>query len=241
MVLALESATELAGVALADEHGVLAAAVVARGRRHAESLVPAVAFVCERAGVALAAVEALAVDVGPGLFTGLRVGVATARALASALDRPVVEVGSTEVVAAAVAASGLVADGGALAAVVDARRGEVFHRRFVVRHATAVPDSDTARSAPGELAAELGAGGPWVVAGDGARRHAGLLGAVPGVTVAGPGFDHPAPGVLAVLGVAGALAGGAVAPAAVVPRYLRDADVRIHWERRAPRPRAERS
>ncbi|HTZ07615.1 MAG TPA: tRNA (adenosine(37)-N6)-threonylcarbamoyltransferase complex dimerization subunit type 1 TsaB [Acidimicrobiales bacterium] len=240
MVLALESATELAGVALADGEGVLAQAALTRGRRHAEAMVPTVAFVCERAGVALGAVEAVAVDVGPGLFTGLRVGVATARALATALALPVVAVGSTEVVAAAVAASGLVPEGTEVVAVVDARRGEVFAQRFTVDDGAARPRAEAARHTPEDLATAL-ADAPGVVAGDGARRHAAVLGAVPGVTVAGPAFDHPSPAVLAVLGVARADRGATAAPGAVLPRYLRDADVRINWERRAPRPRLERA
>ncbi len=57
------------------------------GRHHAESIAPAIDFVCRRAGVSLSALDAVGVDVGPGLFTGLRVGVGTAQALAFALGQ----------------------------------------------------------------------------------------------------------------------------------------------------------
>ena len=101
IVLGIESATESVGVALAASDGVLASVEVARGRRHAESIVPCVQFVCERADIELSEVGAIAVDVGPGLFTGMRVGIATAKSLAMALNIPMVPMTSLEVLAAA--------------------------------------------------------------------------------------------------------------------------------------------
>ena len=238
MVLAVESATELAGVALADEDGVLACATVSRGRRHAESIAPAIDFVCRRAGVALAELDAVAVDVGPGLFTGLRVGVGTAKALAFALDLPLVALSSLEVLAHAAAAAGL-APGTLVVPVVDARRGEVFVARCRVTPAGLAWEQDEGRRTPDALAAELaGLGGPVVVAGNGARRYRDVLGAVPGVVVAGPSLDFPDPAVLGALVVAAAGAGRTTDDSAVLPHYLRDAETRINWETRAPRPAA---
>ncbi len=157
MVLAVESATELAGVALADEAGVLATATVSRGRHHAESIAPAIEFVCRRAGVALSALDAVGVDVGPGLFTGLRVGVGTAKALAFALDRPLVTVGSLEVLAHAVATAG-VAPGTLVVPVVDARRGEVFVGRLRATAGGVAWEEGETRRTPEALAAELSEG-----------------------------------------------------------------------------------
>ena len=129
LVLAVESATEAAGVALADEAGVLSSATTSRGRRHAESVAPSVDFVCRRAGVSLRDVEGICVDVGPGLFTGLRVGISTAKALGFALGVPVASATSLEVLAEALSAWG--ADPGSLLVpVVDAKRAEVFSARF---------------------------------------------------------------------------------------------------------------
>ncbi|MHB8329395.1 MAG: tRNA (adenosine(37)-N6)-threonylcarbamoyltransferase complex dimerization subunit type 1 TsaB, partial [Acidimicrobiales bacterium] len=70
----MESATELAGVALADHAGVLATVTASRRRRHCETIAPSVQFACRQAEVSLSDIDAVAVDVGPGLFTGLRVG-----------------------------------------------------------------------------------------------------------------------------------------------------------------------
>ena len=96
LILAIETATESVGVALGGRDGVLASVTIARGRRHGETLAPAIQFACRHAGVELPDLDAVAVDIGPGLFTGMRVGIATAKALAMALDIPVVPVTSLE-------------------------------------------------------------------------------------------------------------------------------------------------
>lgn len=255
IVLAVESSTELAGVALADDAGVLGTVSVSRGRHHAESIAPAIEFICRRAGVALSALDAIGVDVGPGLFTGLRVGVGTATALAFALERPLVGVGSLEVLAQAVATSG-VAPGTLVVPVVDARRGEVFVARLRATGHGLSWEQFEGRRSPEALAAELGElGEPMVLAGNGARRYQAILGAVTGATVAGQALDFPPPGVLATLvlaraaesqstsgqSAAGQTVGGkGVDVGAVLPHYLRDAETRINWETRAPRAGAER-
>jgi tRNA threonylcarbamoyladenosine biosynthesis protein TsaB len=233
MVLAVESATELAGVALADEAGVLATATVSRGRHHAESMAPAIEFVCGRTGVRLADVDAVAVDVGPGLFTGLRVGVGTAKALVFALHVPLVGVPSLEILAHAVATSG-VPDGTLVIPVVDARRGEVFAGRLRAGQGAVSWEGDAVRRSPEALAGELARlGEPLVVAGNGARRYRSVFEAVPGAVMAGEALDFPPPGVLATLAVARVSAGLVDDGAGVLPHYLRDAETRIKWETRA--------
>lgn len=110
------------------------------------------------AGVKLGDLERLAVDVGPGRFTGLRVGLATVRALALVLDVEVVGITSLELLAIG---SGL----GEVAAVIDARRSEVFQQIFA--GGTAVNEAKVGD--PAELALELD--GVFAV-GDGADRFA---------------------------------------------------------------------
>jgi tRNA threonylcarbamoyladenosine biosynthesis protein TsaB len=245
-VLAVESATELAGVALADASGMRVTVTVEGGRRHGESIAPAVEFVCARAGIALGELDALAVDVGPGLFTGLRVGVATVKALAFGLGLRVVTATSLELLA--LAATRVLPPSGEgasplLVPVVDARRGLLFSARFLVTGDSVTRVGDDVLCAPDDLAGELaalGRGGQRALClGDGARRYAELLGAVAGVTVAGVATAHPDVGVLAELAVARHADGLAVPVEKVQAHYLREADVRINWEQRiAPRARA---
>ncbi|HZU78861.1 MAG TPA: tRNA (adenosine(37)-N6)-threonylcarbamoyltransferase complex dimerization subunit type 1 TsaB, partial [Acidimicrobiales bacterium] len=217
-----------------DEYGVLATATVSRGRRHGESIAPAVSFVCERAGVRLDDVHGVVADVGPGLFTGLRVGLATAKALAFALDVPLATATSLEVLAHGAAEAQGPVGPALLVPVVDARRGEVFSARYRVVDGAAEPDGDERLMSPEALAAELAGQHLSVLCmGDGARRYRDLLGA-PHVQVAGESFAAPDVAVLGRLGVARLLAGDARPAGEVTARYLREADVRINWEQRIP-------
>jgi tRNA threonylcarbamoyladenosine biosynthesis protein TsaB len=92
LILGIESATVQVGCAIGGHEGVLASAHSAKGKRHAESLTPSIQFICEQAGIVLSEIGVVAVDIGPGLFTGLRVGVATAKAIAFALRIPMIGV-----------------------------------------------------------------------------------------------------------------------------------------------------
>ena len=122
LVLGIESASDQCGCALATDSGIIAEARLALPRRHAEALAPQMRFVCEQAGVALGDVDVVAVDCGPGLYTGLRAGIATAKAAAAALGVGVVPVGSLE----ALAFGARPRPGETVLSVLDARRGEVF-------------------------------------------------------------------------------------------------------------------
>jgi len=129
IVLAIDTATEMVSVAVVNGDELLAASESASNRRHAEDLTPMIEFVVRRAGLSLSDVEAVAVDVGPGLFTGMRVGIAAAQALAHVLAVPLVGIDGLE--ALVVATTGAVGDHELIAPTIDARRREVawaFHR-----------------------------------------------------------------------------------------------------------------
>jgi tRNA threonylcarbamoyladenosine biosynthesis protein TsaB len=237
LVLAVESATDTAAVALADEDGPLGSVLLARGRRHTETLAPAIDTLCRRLGVALADLDLVGVDVGPGLFTGLRVGLATAKALAFALGLPVATATSLEVLAHSLLGSGA-PEGSLLVPVVDARRSEVFSARFRVAPPTLVETAPAALWAPEALASDLAdLAEPLILAGDGARRYGAVFGALPGATVAGPAYGAPPVAALAELCLARGLSGLVHRAERVLPLYLRPADARINWDQRLP-PRA---
>jgi tRNA threonylcarbamoyladenosine biosynthesis protein TsaB len=237
ILLALESATPQAAVALATEAGVLATAS-ASGRRHGETLAPAIEFVCRRAGIRLNEVNALAVDIGPGLFTGLRVGVGMAKALAFALGIPVAPVTSLDVIAQTLASSGA-AHGAVVVPVVDARRGEVFWARYRVDADRAVALDQPHRSSPEAVrGVMLPEPSPVLFAGDGAQRYAALLSsggfAGEGWAIAGRVHAFPSVGVLAELGMGKVIAEAVEDASRIAPMYLREADTNINWERRLP-------
>ncbi|MCU4184991.1 tRNA (adenosine(37)-N6)-threonylcarbamoyltransferase complex dimerization subunit type 1 TsaB [Acidiferrimicrobium sp. IK] len=221
IVLALDTATPQVGVALCGPDGPLASLHVRDARRHGELLAPAVETVCRMAGVALREVGMVAADVGPGLFTGLRVGLSTAKALASALGLPAAGFTSTEILAAAHAGVDR-----PVAAVVDIRRREVAWGLYEPSGAAMREVHGPQRAEPAELAALLAGMDSGVLAvGDGALRYAADMGKV---ALGGPLAAHPSAEVLGQLALQHPERAGAAQTLA--PCYLRDADVRIGWQ-----------
>ena len=105
-VVAIETATETVGVAVRTTAGVQADFTLTGRRRHVETLTPALQHLLAQVGLAPGDLNVVAVDVGPGLFTGLRVGVAAAKGLAQALGIGVVGASSLDILAAGAARAG---------------------------------------------------------------------------------------------------------------------------------------
>ncbi len=229
IILGLESSTAAVGCTLGGNEGALASFRALKGRRHAETLAPAIDFVCRQAGVRLDEVNVIAVDLGPGLFTGLRVGVATGKALASALRVPMVGLVSLDLLAFPHRRGGKV-----IASVIDARRSEVFWALYRTVPAGVQRVTEYRVSPPDEVASELMARAEETLAvGDGARRYAAQFEAISHVEVAGPGDAYPSADVLLELAHPLALREEFVQPGDLRPMYLRTADVRINWSERA--------
>ena len=252
-LLAIETATDTVGVGLVGADGGSAERVHVGGRVHAELLVPAIQEVCAVSGCLVSEIDVIGVDVGPGLFTGLRVGVATAKALSQGLGVGVVAVSSLDVLAAAAAErSGQSGHTTAerVVSVVDARRGEVFAAAYRFDRSAAgeepvdpasVRDDRLQPISPEalvdwlvDLAEEAG---EVRVVGDGAARYRPLLAVHPGLNLAWVDeFSAPPPLALARLSLRRLARGVAPLSAAeVVPDYRRPPDARINWEQRGPR------
>jgi tRNA threonylcarbamoyladenosine biosynthesis protein TsaB len=224
LLLGIATATTQVGVALSGADGPLASLHVRKGRRHAELLAPAIETITRMAGIGTQQIGRIAVDVGPGLFTGLRVGVATAKALAAALDIPIVGCSSLELLAYPHRRQDRM-----LASVIDAKRGEIFWALFEPVEEGVSPASEAMVSSPNALVEALKETGRDVLAaGDGARRYADVLVALAGLEVAGPADDHPSALALVEL----AATRPSVPLEEITPRYLRGADVRIGWPQR---------
>lgn len=230
IVLGIETATQEVGAALGDHGGVLASFTASRARRHAETLVPAIEFVCAQARVELSELGAVAVDVGPGLFTGLRVGVATAKAMAQALRIPVVGLSSLDLLAMSVEYSDKL-----IGSVIDARRGEVFSA-FYRRAPGGVQRLSPYRAAtPEALVTELVATDEeCLLVGDGAMRYAEVFCSESRVEVGGAGHAFPSVSVLVELAHPRAVREEFVQASEIRPVYLRKADAEINWEQRRP-------
>ena len=229
IILGIETATQQVGCALGGVEGTLASFSSARGRRHAETLVPAIDFVCRAARVELREVSVVAVDIGPGLFTGLRVGIATAKSLAQALRVPVIGFSSLDLLAHQVRHSPRL-----IVPVVDAKRGEVFSAFY--RHVPGgVQRLSEPRVGPAEELANdlLARRDEALLVGDGALRYAHVLSDDLGFAELGTvGNQWPSATDLVELAHPRALREEFVQPWELSPLYLRKADAEINWTSR---------
>jgi tRNA threonylcarbamoyladenosine biosynthesis protein TsaB len=230
IVLGIETATQQVGCSIGGVEGSLASFHAAHGRRHAETLVPAIEFVCSSIGMSLREISVIAVDVGPGLFTGLRVGIATAKSMAQALRVPMIGLSSLDLLAHKVRFTHKL-----IVPVIDAKRGEVFsaYYRHVPGGIQRVTDFNvgSARDLGDDL---LARGEDALVIGDGARRYASDLGGDRGVIeFGGGGVAYPSAVDLVELAHPRALLEEFVQPRELEPLYLRKSDAEINWSSRA--------
>jgi tRNA threonylcarbamoyladenosine biosynthesis protein TsaB len=231
--VAIETATETVGVAVRTADGVEAEFALTGKRRHVETLTPALEHLLGQVGLVPGDLGVVAVDIGPGLFTGLRVGVAAAKGLAQALGIGVVCATSLDVLTVAAADA---AQSGLVLACVDARRGELFAAVREIDQAgeTVAEPLAPALWAPGDLAAALGGLDTTTLCavGDGAHRYRSVLARVPAVHVVFPTRTFPPPSTLLRLALARLDQGASpVDAAAVVPLYMREADATSNFVR----------
>ena len=230
LILGIDTATAQVSVAVGGHEGVLASTQSVRGKQHAEVLTPAIEFTCKQARVDLSEISVVAVDLGPGLFTGLRVGVAAAKAMAYALRVPMIGVPSLDLVAFPLRFSSKL-----IVAAVDARRGELFTASYrqvpggiqrLTPHHVVTPD---------DLASELLATAEeCVLVGDGALRYREVFEGMHKVEVIEEGLAYPAASSLVMLAHAQALREQWVKPWDLQPLYLRKPDAEINWQTRDP-------
>ncbi|MQY07559.1 tRNA (adenosine(37)-N6)-threonylcarbamoyltransferase complex dimerization subunit type 1 TsaB [Actinomadura macrotermitis] len=226
LVLAFDTATAAVSVALYEwtpGEGVRSRAVAeeAGTRKHTELLVPAVAAVLAEAGAVPADLSAIAVGAGPGPYTGLRVGLVTARAMGEALKIPVHGVCTLDVIAWASARQA------PFAVATDARRKEVYWARY------ASAAERTTAPAVGPAADVLaGAEGGLPVIGEGAALYPDVLG------TSGLGPEPLLPSAAALAEVAIARLAGRKGPDLLPPEplYLRRPDAKEPGPRKKVMP-----
>ncbi len=231
-MLALDTATAQVSVAIGDSGAVLGAVQLVGGRRHAEQLAPAIDYLRRELDVDLGHLAAIAVGIGPGLFTGLRVGVTTAKVMAQALRIPVVGIPSLDLVAYPLRHSGKL-----VVAVLDARRREVFAARYRPVPGGVQRVSDYAVYTPAELVAELATETVperpgLLLAGDGVDRFRAEFAELDHAELAGAEYASPSVAALVELATARAEREEFEAPGELHPLYLRNSDAEINWDRK---------
>lgn len=120
MILSIDTATPSASVAFVDDGRILAECLLTGQKNHSERLLQIIDTLFDWTGISRESIDCIAVSIGPGSFTGLRVGISTAQGLAFALDKPLTGVPSLEVVASQTTGDGLVSP------MIDARKQQVY-------------------------------------------------------------------------------------------------------------------
>ncbi|MFQ5575182.1 MAG: tRNA (adenosine(37)-N6)-threonylcarbamoyltransferase complex dimerization subunit type 1 TsaB, partial [Terriglobia bacterium] len=160
--LAFDTSTDVLTVALGDGTRIFAERNLRLPRRHLERLVPTIAEVIDEVEMGLSDLQTVSVGIGPGSFTGLRIGVATARGLAQALGTSLVGLPSLEVIAAGAEQSGTVCS------IVGSRPGEFYYCFYAVENGHPKQISQIAAGSILEVESHAKAlGGPVVFTGPG--------------------------------------------------------------------------
>jgi tRNA threonylcarbamoyladenosine biosynthesis protein TsaB len=223
IILGIDTATTQVGCALGGQEGVLGSFHSARGPFHAETLTPAIKFTCEQSRIGLGEISCVAVDVGPGLFTGMRVGIATARAMASALHVPMIGLSSLDLLAYSVRWSGRL-----IVPVIDARRSEVFWSTYRQVSGGVQRLSPMRVGSPQELAGDLQAmGEEALLVGDGALRYGDVFEDKGNIELASVGNAYPTASALVELAHPKAVREEFVQPSELEILYLRKADAEV--------------
>ena len=214
-VLAVETSSLAGGVALLDDERLVAEYLLDVSVTHSERLMSAVDRVLADARWTARELTGLAVAIGPGSFTGLRIAVSTVKGLALALDLPIAAVPTLDAMAAALPWAAL-----PVCPVLDARKGEVYASRYRWDGRAMQREWEYLALSPEELADRLTE--PVILAGDGAASirspHARL---VP------PPRRLPSPACVGTLGVDRLRRGETVGAAALAPLYLRPSEAEL--------------
>jgi tRNA threonylcarbamoyladenosine biosynthesis protein TsaB len=230
-LLAIETSTLTGAVALLEGDTVVAESRVNIAVTHGERLMAAIDGVLRAARWQLADVAAFAVALGPGSFTGLRIGLSTVKGLALATGKPVVGVPTLDALAWTLPFCAY-----PVCPILDARKDEVYTALYrtldgrleVIAPARAVPPATLAEDL------RLGTEGPLVIVGDGVAPFAGVFTGVlgPRARLAPAGFRLPSAVTVGELGQWALARGETSDPAGLVPLYLRPSEAELARERR---------
>ena len=217
-ILALETSAKAVSAAVTEEGRVLAAGFQDTGLTHSRTLMPIVEHILKNADLTMADMDAVAVAVGPGSFTGIRIGVSAAKGLAFAADKPAVGVSTL----AAMARNAAFVDGLVVCAM-DARRNQIYNALFAARDGRLTRLTPDRAIGLEDLAEELRQDSrPKIIVGDGGKLCADALAAA-GIAcrLAPPHLVMQSAVTVALEAEEAAGHGGLVSAQELLPVYLR--------------------
>ncbi len=222
-ILAVDTATLVSSVAIATSDTLVAELTIQTRKTHSERLMPHIAHLLEMAEIAQTSLKAVAVSIGPGSFTGLRIGLATAKALTYALNIPLIGVPTLAALAFSCPVPGVI-----LAPMLDAQKGNVYLGLYEWREDTVYEVKPPQVVAFAQAQAELAnLDKPALMLGEAAVMHKADI-----VHPAPPHVVMPRAGSVAVM--AQAMYGQGIRHdiASLEPLYIRRSEAEELWERR---------
>lgn len=225
-ILTIDTSSNCSSVALSDGTTLLGECILGEDRCHSGRLLTSVSDLLNAAGLTPADVDAFAVSLGPGSFTGVRVGIATVKGLALATGKPAVGFSSL-----AMLAMNLPYSAAQVAPMFDARKNEVYAGLY---RCGALPETVGADAVVAPESFLAGIDRPTLFVGEGAVRYRDLIGSTLGeLALFPPWHAHlPRAGAGAVIALASALNGNFTPLALLNPTYLRLSEAELAKRRR---------
>ena len=225
-ILGIDTSTPCGGVGLVDDQGVIADTLLNLPVTHSERLLAAIGLVLDQSSCSLADLNGIAVSLGPGSFTGLRIGVSVVKGLAFATGLPVVGVSTLDTLAAQVAPTPY-----AICPILDARKAEVYTALYRYQAGSRVKRVTPYRAMrPEELVTQIQE--KTILIGDGTRAYGDYFrNALPSWVLfpAGP-LCVPHGSVVATLGLELLQRGETLDTPAFTPIYVRSSEAEIKWQ-----------
>ena len=230
-ILAIDTATQVSSVAVASADKLAAELTMQAKLTHSETLMPHIKEVLCMANVRKEQLEGIAVSIGPGSFTGLRIGLAAAKAMAYALDLPIVGVSTLKALAYHYPVPGL-----RIVSLLDAQKGNAYRESYEWEKGALTVVNPVEVLPLAEILAECAESGrETVVLGDiAARRIRGKVDLPANVTVAPAHLVMPRAACVAMLGLQELAAGHTDNVMNMEPVYIRRSEAEVLWEKRHP-------
>lgn len=228
-ILAIDTSTQVSSVAVASEERLSAELIMQAKLTHSETLMPHIEKVLQMAHLPKGGLSGIAVSIGPGSFTGLRIGLATAKAMAYALDIPLVSVSTLQALACHFPVSGI-----KLVSMIDAQKGNAYRESYRWEEGKlAIVEPLDVVSVQDFLAGYDDAKEPVILLGDAVRKKIKGKQELPAsVRFAPVHLSMPRAANVAMLGLQKLACGDTANLMNLEPMYIRRSEAEVLWEQR---------
>ena len=228
LILSIDTSTLVSSVAVASEEKLLAELTTQTRLTHSETLLPHIAEVLKLAGIERQQLDAVAISIGPGSFTGLRIGLAAAKAICYALNIPLVTIPTLEVLAARFPIAET-----KICAMLDAQKGNAYRAIYEWQNGIMHCRKELAVLSVSDILAECtAANDPIILTGDIVQKKSAAWQLPPLVTIAPPALVMPRAAEVAFLGLERLQRGETDNLMNAEPLYVRRSEAEVLWEAR---------